>query len=253
MLIDTHCHLDFAEFDSDRDQVIKRAKDNNVDIIINIGSSVEGSRRSVELSKEYSNVYSAVGIHPHEADIFSQECCNSIRELAKDNKVVAIGEIGLDYFKNFSKAQNQKLLFTSLLGIAKEINKPLVIHTRQAQIDTLNIIKGVMPIRAVVHCFSGDKLFLKECLDLGFMISFACNITYKKADDLREVLKVAPLDRLLLETDAPYLAPEGFRGKRNEPMQIKLLAEKIAQIKGINFDEVSRKTTENARGFFNLL
>jgi len=253
MLVDTHCHLDFPEFDSDRDEVISRAKVSGVKFIINIGSSVLGSRRSVELSKKYNNIYSVVGIHPHEADSFNVESKESIRELAKDKKVVAIGEIGLDYFKNFSKPENQRALFISLLEVAKDLDKPLVIHTRDAQIDTLKILKEAMPLRAVVHCFSGDKFFLDECLDLGFLISFTCNITYKKADNLRQIVEGVPLSSLLLETDAPYLAPEGFRGKRNEPMQIKLLAEKIAEIKGISFEEVADNTTLNAKRFFSLL
>jgi TatD DNase family protein len=252
MLADTHCHLDFPEFDSDRDEVIKRAKDNNVDFIINIGSSVEGSIRSVELSKKYPNVYSVVGIHPHEADTFTKEAKDSIRELAKDKKVVAIGEIGLDYFKNFSRSENQRLLFTSLLELAKDLNKPLVIHTRQAQTDTLKILKEAMPLKAVVHCFSGDKSFLDECLGMGFLISFTCNITYKKAENLRELVKLTQLNRLMLETDAPFLSPEGYRGVRNEPMQIRLLAEFIARLKGLTLEEVASQTTKNAVDFFAL-
>lgn len=250
MLVDTHCHLDFPEFDPDRDEVIRRAKDNNVDFIINIGSSVEGSRRSVELSRRYPNIFSVVGIHPHEADTFSNSQREAVRELAADNKVVAIGETGLDYFKNFSQSSNQRLLFSSLLELAGEFNKPLVIHTRQAESDTLEILKNAMPLRAVVHCFSGDKSFLDECLKMGFFISFTCNITYKKADDLRKLVKAIPLERMMLETDAPYLSPDGFRGKRNEPMQIKLLAEFVARLKGTSLDEVAARTTENARNFF---
>ncbi len=252
MLVDTHCHLDFPEFDLDRDEVIKRAEDNSVGLIINIGSSVEGSKRSVELSKKYANVFSVVGIHPHEAGSFTEEDRNSIIEFAKEDKVVAIGEIGLDYFKNFSKSEDQRFLFVSLLELAKNLNKPLVIHTREAQAETLKILKEAMPISAVVHCFSGDKSFLNQCLDLGFFISFTCNITYKKADNLREVAKLAPLEKLMLETDAPYLSPEGFRGKRNEPMQIRLLAESLAALKGISFDELASQTTKNAVDFFKL-
>jgi len=253
MLIDTHCHLDFPEFDCDREAVIERAREQGVNCIVNIGSSIEGSRRSVELSRKYDSVYAVVGIHPHEADNISEEAENIIRNLAKEDKVVAIGEIGLDYFKHYSKPQNQLPLFLSLLKVAQELSLPLVIHTRQAQKDTLSILKEAMPVKAVIHCFSGDLDFLNECLDLGFLISFTCNVTYKKADTLRQVLKSVPLDKLLLETDAPYLSPEGFRGKRNEPMQVRLLAERVAQIKGLSLEEVADKTTQNAKSFFNII
>ncbi|MFA5063030.1 MAG: TatD family hydrolase [Candidatus Omnitrophota bacterium] len=252
MLVDTHCHLDFPEYDQDRDEVISRAKEQGVGYIIDIGSSLEGSRRALELAQKYESIYATAGIHPHEADSFTLEVEKEIRSLAKDKKVVGIGEIGLDYFKNFSKPANQLPLFTRMLKVAKDFNLPIVIHTREAQADTLKILREVMPIKAVIHCFSGDENFLNECLDLGFLISFACNVTYKKAENLRGIIKLASLDRLLLETDAPYLSPEGFRGKRNEPVQVRLLAEFIAKLKGIRLEEVAKITTENARRLFNF-
>ena len=220
--------------------------------IVNIGSSLKGSQDSVGLSQKYDSIYATVGIHPHEADSFAPETEKAIRDLAGNNKVVAIGEIGLDYFKNFSKKENQLALFLNMLKLAKDFNLPLVIHTRDAQEDTLRILKEAMPVRAVVHCFSGDNYFLNECLDLGFLISFTCNVTYKKAEKLREMVKSTPIERLLLETDAPYLSPEGFRGRRNEPAQVSLLAGVVAQLKGLKLEEVARATTENARGFFNF-
>jgi len=252
MFIDTHCHLDFPEFNQDRDEVIRRAKKQGIGYIINIGSSLKGSLDSLELSRKYDFIYATVGVHPHEADRFGKEEEAAIRDLAKKEKVVAIGEIGLDYYKNYSKAENQRPLFTSLIKLAKDFNLPLVVHTRQAQADTLKILKEAMPIKAVVHCFSGDGDFLKECLDLGLFISFTCNITYRKAENLRNFVKAAPLDRLMLETDAPFLSPEGFRGRRNDPTQVKLLAEEIARIKGINLDKVAQSTTDNAKEFFHL-
>jgi len=251
-LIDTHCHLDFPEFDPDRDAVIQRAKEEGVSHIINIGSSLEGSKASLELSRKYDFIYATVGIHPHDADRFNEKIKSEIRELAGKEKVVAIGEIGLDYYKNYSKAQNQKPLFEYLLGLSKELNLPLVIHCRLAEDDTLQILKRGAPVRAVVHCFSGNEVFLKECLDLGFFVSFTCNITYKKAQNLRDLVKITPLERIFLETDAPFLPPEGFRGKRNEPMHVKVLAEEIARIKGIDVQEVAKITTENAKRFFKL-
>jgi TatD DNase family protein len=252
MFIDTHCHLDFPEFNQDRDEVIKRAKKGGIDYIINIGSSLEGSKKSLELTRQYDFICVAIGIHPHEADKFNREDEITVKELAKEEKVVAIGEIGLDFYKGYSKVENQKPLFVSLVKIAKDLDLPLVIHSREASLDTLKILKVAMPIKAVVHCFSGDEEFLKACLDLGFLISFTCNITYKKAQSLRELVKLTPLDRIMLETDAPFLPPEGFRGRRNEPLYVKYLAGEIARIKEISIEEVARTTTHNAKIFFNL-
>ncbi|MFH0935445.1 MAG: TatD family hydrolase [Candidatus Omnitrophota bacterium] len=252
MLIDTHAHLDFPEFDKDRDEVIKRAKLAGVDYIINIGSSLRGSERSLELARRYENIYAAIGIHPHEADRFDKEAEGSIRKLASGSKVVAIGETGLDYYKNFSRRENQLSLFASLIKIARELALPLVIHSRNADEDTLKILKSALPLKAVVHCFSGSEDFLKACLDLGLLVSFTCNITYKKADDLKALVKLAPLERFFLETDAPYLAPQQLRGRRNEPANVKILAEEVARIKGIGIDEVAAVTSGNAKKFFNI-
>lgn len=252
MLIDTHCHLDFPQFDSDRDEVIKRAKDADIAYIINIGSSLKSSLASVELAQKYDFIYAAVGVHPHDADEVDKNIVDTIRGLSKKDKVVAIGEIGLDYFKNYSRKENQQSLFKSLVGVAKEMALPLVIHSRQAELDTADILKAAMPLKAVVHCFSGDENFLRACLDLGFFISFTCNITYKKAQGLRDVAKLIPLDRLLLETDAPYLSPEGLRGKRNEPLNVRYVAEEIAKIKRVSTEEIAKITTNNAKNFFNF-
>ncbi|MCX5715205.1 MAG: TatD family hydrolase [Candidatus Omnitrophica bacterium] len=252
MFIETHCHLDFPEYNLDRDTVIQQAKSEGIEYIINIGSSLEGSIRSIDLAQRYSCVFATVGIHPHEADGFSQVNLQSLEKLASQEKVVAIGEIGLDYFKNYSLAENQKKLFLSLVDLAKIKDLPLVIHTRQAQEDTLSILREAMPIRAVVHCFSGDELFLKECLDLGFFVSFTCNITYKKAQNLRDLVKLVPKDRLMLETDAPFLSPEGFRGKRNEPAHVKIVASEIARIRGESLEEIAEVTSRNAINFFKL-
>lgn len=252
MLVDTHCHLDFPEFDSDRQAVTKRAQDAGLGYIINVGSSLQGCQRSLNLTREYDFIYTTIGIHPHEADSFKEGVYDSLKGLARKEKVVAIGEIGLDYYRNLSAHENQKRLFLALIKLAKELGLPLVIHTRQAQPDTLEILKAQMPLKAVVHCFSGDELFLKECLDLGFLISFTCNLTYKKAQALRELAKLVPLERLLLETDAPYLSPEGLRGRRNEPQHVKVLAEELSRIRGLDFAKLAEATTENAIRFFNL-
>lgn len=252
VFIDTHCHLDFPEYDTDRSTVIARAKDEGIGYIINIGSSLTGSQKSVELARQYDFIYATVGLHPHEADKFTPEIQKTLETLAGEEKVVAIGEIGLDYYKNYSSKENQRKLFTIMLGLAKKLDLPIVIHNRQADADVLAMLKPLLPHKITLHCFSGDEDFLKTCLDLGFFVSFTCNITYKKAEGLRSLVKIMPLERLFLETDAPFLSPEGFRGKRNEPLQVKLLAEEVARIKGISLEEVAGATTDNAKTFFDL-
>lgn len=252
MLIDTHCHLDFAQFSGDRDAVIRRAKEAGVGYFVNIGATLDSSSASCELASQYPEVYASVGVHPYDANSVRDDDLAKLKELAAKDKVVAIGETGLDYYRNLSSPENQKRLFTNLIALAKSLGLPLVVHTRQAEEETLKILKAAIPLRSVVHCFSGDENFLNECLGLGFSISFTCNITYKKAQGLREMVRLTPLDKLMLETDAPYLAPEGFRGKRNEPSHIKLLAEEVSRIKGISFEEVADRTTENAKLFFKL-
>ncbi len=251
-LIDTHCHLDFPEFDLDRSQVIARCRQEGLSFIINVGASVAGSERSVVLARENPCVYATVGIHPHEADSVTAADITRLRELCGEAKVTAIGEAGLDFFKNYSSQDNQRKLFQAQITLAQELNKPLVLHSREAQNEILAMLRPALPLKAVVHCFSGDELFLDACLKLGFLVSFTCNVTYKKAQNLREMVKRVPLERLMLETDAPHLPPEGCRGQRNEPSYVKMLAEYIAQLKGLSFERVSQQTTQNAREFFNL-
>ena len=252
MLIDTHCHLDFSAFDPDRGQVIRRALEAGVNYFINIGATMESSIASCELACEYPEVYASVGVHPHDADTFDRLAQDKLRQLASGKKVVAIGETGLDYYRNLSSKENQKQAFCKQIALAKDLNLPVVVHCRQAEEETLQILRAALPLRAVVHCFSGNQSFLKECLDCGFFISYTCNITYKKASVLREMVNLTPLDKLMLETDAPYLSPEGFRSQRNEPAQIKLLANEVSRILGISFDEITDQTTQNAKDFFKL-
>jgi TatD DNase family protein len=252
VLIDTHAHIDYADYDTDRDEVIRSAHEQGVRYIINIGSSLQGSLNSVALSDRYPNVYAVVGCHPHDAKDFSDADFAQIRSLALSPKVVAIGEIGLDYYRNLSPQDRQQELFVSFIRLARELNLPAVIHTRQAQDDTLRIVRQEKLTRAIVHCFSGDERFMRDCLDMGFFISFTCNITYKKSQALRGLAKAVPLDRLCLETDAPYLSPEGFRGKRNEPKFVRLLAQTVADLRGITLEDVAKATTENAKKFFSI-
>ena len=252
VLIDTHAHIDYADYDIDRDEVIRSAQEQGVRYVINIGSSLQGSINSAALAGKYPNVYAVVGCHPHDAKDFSDADFAQVRSLATSEKVVAIGEIGLDYYRNLSPQDRQQDLFAAFIRLARELNLPAVIHTRQAAEDTLRIVRQEKLTRAIVHCFSGDAEFMQRCLDLGFYISFTCNITYKKSQDLRELVKIVPLDRLCLETDAPYLSPEGFRGKRNEPKFVRLLAQTVADLRGITLEDVAKATTENAKKFFSI-
>jgi TatD DNase family protein len=252
MLIDTHCHLDFPAFEPDRDQVIRRALEAGINYFINVGATLESSSAACALADRYSQVYATVGVHPHDADTFDSKAENRLKSLASEKKVVAIGETGLDYYRNLSSPENQRQAFFRQMALAKDLNLPLVIHCRLAEAETLQILKSLLPLQAVVHCFSGDENFLKACLDCGFFISYTCNITYKKSSALREMVGLTPLDRLMLETDAPYLSPEGFRGKRNEPAQIKLLADEVSRIKGVSFAKIANQTTQNAKDFFKL-
>ncbi len=254
MLIDSHCHLDFEAFDADREDVIGRSREAGIGFIVNVGSSLEGTKASLELAGKYDFIYAAAGIHPHEADKIREKELNEFESLLAARKIAAIGEIGLDYFKNFSSKENQKKLFIALLKVARGKNLPLIIHNRDAHEDTMSVLRNTMggSVKGVMHCFSGDKTLLDECLDLGLHVSFTCNITFKKAENLRDVVREAPLERLLLETDAPFLAPQAFRGKRNEPSYLKFLAEKISEIKNVSFEEVAGVTSENAKNLFGL-
>ncbi|MFH1691238.1 MAG: TatD family hydrolase [Candidatus Omnitrophota bacterium] len=255
MLIDTHCHLDFPQFIADRDEVIARAKAVGVEAIINIGSTLRRSRDVVELALRYPHFYASVGIHPHDAKSFNQEALKELDALAREDKVVAIGEVGLDYFRNLSPKDDQVKVFEKFIGLADSRKLPLVVHCRQAQDDVLSILcshQDLLKNGVVIHCFSGDLDFLRSCLDLGFFVSFTANITYEKADISREVVAYVPLERMFLETDAPFLSPLNKRGKRNEPGYLPELAHEVARIKKIDFEKVCCETTNNAKKFFNL-
>ena len=259
MLVDTHCHLDFPAFDHDREAVIEKARQEAVAYIINIGSSLDASKRALELAHRFNFIYATLGLHPHEAPDCNLSALEELRALAADERVVAIGEIGLDYYFREPPRKDIKILqeslFRTLIGIARQRQLPLVIHNRDADADLLRILKDEYKdgkIRGVVHCFSSDGQFLNTCLELGLYVSFTCNITYKKADNLRYLVKAVPLNRLLLETDAPFLSPQVYRGSRNEPANVKILAKEIARIKNLEFNEVAETTTRNARGLFSL-
>ncbi|MCM8781438.1 MAG: TatD family hydrolase, partial [Candidatus Omnitrophica bacterium] len=251
MVIDTHCHLDFKDFDHDRDEVIKRARANGVGIIVNVGSSLEGSRRAVELAKRYDFIYAAVGIHPHDAEKLDKKDFDELEGLALSEKVVAIGEVGLDYYRNLSSQDSQKKTFHEFIGLSKKLNLPLILHSRSSHKDMLNILKEAFSagcgagasgkegrLKGVMHCFSGDENFLKECLAMDLYISFTGNLTFKNADSLRAVAKQVPIEKILLETDAPFLAPQEHRGKRNEPAYIVYLVKEISKIHGLSSADI---------------
>src|SRR6056297_2742988 len=235
-LVDTHAHLDFPRFDKDRKEVIKRAIDGGVKIIVNIGSSMTSSRNSVELSRRYNEIYSVVGIHPHNADSFNLNVSKKLKSLSENKKVVAIGEIGLDFHYDNSPREKQKQAFRAQLRLAKSLDLPVVIHTRDADEETLEILKeeNADKIGGIMHCFASDKKMAREILDLGFYIAFGGLITFKNLNNLREVVKEVPINKILVETDAPYLTPDPYRGKRNEPLYEKYVAEKISEIKGLS-------------------
>lgn len=254
MLIDTHCHLDFEQFGRDRDEVVERARAAGIARIINVGSSIEGTQRAVALAKRYDIVHATVGIHPHHAETATAEALAAFEKTAEGGKVVGVGEVGLDYFENPLPKDVQIKAFTSFIALADRLKLPLIIHSRNAESDLLAVLRGIRKDvwRGVIHCFSGDDAFLEACLGLGFYVSFTCNLTFKNAGGLREVAKKAPVERLLLETDAPYLAPQAMRGKRNEPAYLTHLVDEWSRLLGLSKDDICRITTHNANLLFNL-
>ncbi len=268
-MIDTHCHLEMDAFDNDREDVIKRAREAGLEAVITIGSDVAGCSRAVKLSQERDFIYAAVGIHPHDAKEFTDETFNQIkawtalqskeqRAKSKDKKnqtskkIVAIGEVGLDYHYNHSPRETQKYAFIKQLQYAKEISLPVVIHSREAEMDTIKILEDSGITKGVMHCFSGDAEMAKKTMSMGFYISIAGPVTFKNASRLREVVKLIPDDYLLVETDAPYLTPEPLRGRRNEPAFIIHTAKFIADLRGVLTEDIDRITTINAKRLFNI-
>lgn len=254
MLIDTHAHLEMREFNDDRDEVIKRAKDAGVGYIITIGTTVESSRDAVLLAEQHDCIYAAVGIHPHEAHDILHPAYEVLRRFAGHKKVVAYGEIGLDYHYEHTERSVQQRKFRDMLREARELNLPVIVHDRDAHEDTLRILAEEWDpsIGGVMHCFSGDAAYAKQIMDLGFMISIAGPITFPKAQALRDVVREIPIEQILVETDAPYLAPQPRRGKRNEPSYVQFTAEEIARVKGLTFDDVARITSFNAMQLFGI-
>jgi TatD DNase family protein len=253
MLVDTHAHLQWASFDKDREKVISRAQKASVGNIVNIGFDLDGSIKGVELAEQHSGLYATIGIHPHNATRLDQNVLNKLRELSGHPKVVAVGEIGLDYYRNLSPREAQKKAFEAQLFLAGELELPVVIHDREAHSDILEIIsrfKG--KVRGIMHCFSGDKEMAQQIIELGFLISFAGNVTYPNAHKLRETARWIDLDSILIETDSPWLPPQAMRGKRNEPCFLPFIAKEMAELKGITTDELAEATTMNAKEIYQL-
>jgi TatD DNase family protein len=255
MLIDTHVHLDDARYDSDRDLMIARAREAGVDRMITIGCDLATSQAAVALADRYPCVYASVGVHPHEVKHIAAGWYEELRRLAAHQKVVAYGEIGLDYHYNHSPAAEQRDRFREQLQLARELQLPVVVHTREAQEDTIQILKEEWSadFGGVLHCFSGDAWLAKGALDLGFHLSFSGILTFQNAGMLRDIAKTVPAGRLLIETDCPYLTPAPHRGKRNEPAYVRHVAQTLAGIlNGGDIDAVAERTTTNARRLFKI-
>lgn len=261
MFIDTHAHLDFPEFKNEVHQVLGRALQADVKRIINVGVDFESSKRSIDLARKYPEVYATVGIHPHSANDLDIETKQRLFALATHPKVVAVGEIGLDYyylkrssqFSKYPKREKQIFCFEQMLDLSIELRLPVIIHCREAKSDLYAILKSYQrDIRGVVHCFSGDWEFAKNIMDIGLSLSFTGNITFKQGTELERIIAEIPLGSIMIETDCPSLAPEPYRGKRNEPAYVVRVAEEIARIKGVSVTEVEKQTSKKAMSLFGL-
>ena len=250
-MIDVHCHLDDTQFANDLDAVIERANAAGVDTIITAGADVATSRAAVALAENYPNVFVVVGIHTHAAHTFDENSFAEICELATHDQVVGIGEIGLDFYWQENPAREiQEQNFVAHLELAAELNKPVVIHDRDAHAELMAILAQRREPRGIMHCFSGDLAMAEQAIALGYLISFAGNVTFKNAQRLQDIARVLPLDKMVIETDAPYLSP--LRGRRNESANVVRVAEKIAQIKNMELVSVAQTTAQNSRTLFGL-
>ena len=253
MLFDSHAHLDDEKFADDREAVIARAKENGVTHIINIGADMESSARSVALASQHESIYAAVGVHPHEAEKVVAADYDQLAEWTRLDKVVAIGEIGLDYYYDLSPRDLQKEVFIRQLDVARQMHMPIVIHDRDAHGDTMAILKREgKGLIGVVHCFAGSLEMANELIKMGWYIGCDGPVTFKNAAKLPEIMTKIPLERLLIETDSPYLTPVPLRGKRNEPAYVRFVAEHIAALRGISGEELAKVTTKNVCELFHI-
>jgi len=251
MLIDTHCHLFFDEIKQDLSSVLKRAADLGVTKFICVGTNIEDSKQSYNLALNHENIFSTAGVHPHDTEEVAENYIDELYNLLKNKKVVAVGEIGLDYFKELSDISVQKKIFAEQLELAQKINKPIVFHNRDSDDDIINTLSEFPNIHGVAHCFSSTYDVAKKLIDMGFYISFSGNLTFKNSH-LPEVAKRLPIDRLLVETDSPFLSPVPHRGKTNEPGRARFVADLLARLHNLSINEVAQITTANAKTIFNF-
>ena len=266
-LVDSHCHIDGEAFNDDRDEVVQRAKDAGVVAMLNVGTGDPHSddfRKAVAVAEKYENVFASVGVHPHDAKLYDNNAEVHLIDLAKSKKVIAWGEIGLDYYYDHSPRDVQREVFRRQIRVAKDLNLPVIIHSRDADDETVEILTEEFSEKTensklktenwcgIMHCFGGTPAMAEALVPLGFMISFAGNITFKKAENLRDAARVVPLDRLLIETDCPFLTPIPFRGKRNEPAYVEHTGRYLAEFYGVAFEDLAMQTTRNFVEFFGL-
>lgn len=254
MLFDTHAHFNENQFDNDRFEAIERAKQNGVDCILTVSSDIASSIENITLTQNHDIFYAAVGVHPHNVIGLNNNIISALTDFSSYSKVVAIGEIGLDYFYDNSPREVQKVWFTKQIYLARNLKLPIIVHDREAHEDTMNILKNERAgeVGGVLHCYSGSVEMAKQVMDMGFLISIAGPVTYKNANKLLEVVKYVPDDMLLIETDSPYLPPEPHRGQRNESAYIKLIAEKIAKIRGKSIEYIADITSSNGKRLFGI-
>ncbi len=251
VLIDTHAHLDSSDYNSDRAAVIARAFAANIGVIT-VGVDLASSEAAVRLAARHRAIWAGVGVHPHDAKTFDEEVERGLRELAREDKVVAIGEIGLDYYRDLSPRPVQREVFIDQIELANELKLPAIIHNRESTKDMLGILRRHRPQRGVIHSFLGDYALAQEFISLGLYLGVGGPLTFPKNEVLRQAVKDIPLDRILVETDCPYLTPVPHRGKRNEPAYVRYVIDEIARLKGIPPEEAAAATTENARRLFSL-
>jgi TatD DNase family protein len=253
-LFDTHAHLHFPGFDEDRDAVLARARAAGVRRMVTIGTDGETSRAALALAERHPDVWATAGVHPHDAAESDEAAQGEVERIAAERRVVAIGEVGLDFFRNLSPPETQKRVLRRFLALARRLRKPVVLHCRDAHAEILALLgeERVADVGGIMHCFSGDVAIARRCLDLGLLISLAGPVTYPNARALPDVARFVPGDRLVVETDCPFLPPQGYRGKRNEPAYLTITAARVAELRGEPLDDLAARTTANARRLFGV-
>lgn len=251
MLTDTHCHLYYQDLRNDIPAVLNRAAELGVNRFICVGTNIQDSKKCLELANAHEKIYATAGVHPHDAKDTPKDYLDQICDLLKFDKMIAAGEMGLDYYRNISEPEIQNRVFREQMELAQSLRKPVIFHNRDADADMLKVLSDFPNVTGVAHCFSSNLETAKAFLDMGYYISFAGNLTFKNSH-LPEVAKGLPLDRVLVETDSPYLSPVPYRGKPNEPGRTRFVAEKLAEIHNVSLDVIAKKTSENATALFNL-